>query len=501
MYRYIRYFVCLLLLGGLPVSAAEVNPDIIQAIALEGKVSAIIHLQVQFDLEPTEQSRQTRSIKSTEPEIELTTAEKLERISQAIAPVQAEILAAVGHLDASQFNLTLQYSHIAALVADIGAEALAILRQHPNVLAIQVNSVGSVSLDDAKPVIKVTDNATDKNRTVTQTGAGITVAVLDSGIDTDHEHFNGVIVGQKCYVNKESKCANGTSEDDSAEDDNGHGTHVSGIIASPNGVAPGSEIMAVKIADNSGVFQLADLMAGVNWVMSGLSNNNVKIMNLSLGLSDSFNDAQACDFFHPSYTTIFGQLSNEFKVSIFAASGNDNDAEKIDWPSCLSNVIAVGNSNNSDVLHTGEGSGGNRGALLEIVAPGVNIKASKKGGGTEERTGTSMSSPMAAGVAALLLQKTPGLSPSLIKQKLISTGTDGFTDYKRIDATEALADTTTQAIMQVTHNSIPLFNDKTYDFGIFSRNDVINRNFKIYNLGNDDLIISDFNVEDVQNLV
>ncbi|MEK7991538.1 MAG: S8 family serine peptidase, partial [Thiotrichaceae bacterium] len=474
--------------------AAQVNADVVQVINKTGIAQVIINLDVHFDFEPSaeevEQARRLRSLKAIEPRPELSKSEKLQRMNQAVTAVQEEVLLAVAHLDETQFQLSIQYGYIAALVADVGQEALDILRQHPKVTLIQLNAVGEASLTTNVPLING-----DKVHSLSPTsysGDGISVAVLDSGIDTDHNDFtsDGAIVDEKCFVNEGCPPSN-ASESNSAEDDYGHGTHVSGIITSPNGVAPDSKIVAVKVINDGGFFQLSYLMSGVDWVITNLDSISpeIRVMNMSLGLTDRFDDASKCDTAYPSYTKTFNQLANELDVVVFAASGNNGDTSAIDWPSCLSDVIAIGNSNSNDVLH----DFGNRGALVEIVAPGVDIDSTKMGGGTKADTGTSMSSPMAAGVAALLLEKDPSLSAALIKQKLIDTGKD-ISGYSRVDALAAIEDSTTQALLQLTQNSIPYRNGGTYNLGIFNQNANISKQFKLFNLGNEASITSNFNL-------
>jgi len=490
----LKSLLFLMLLFNMPyLYAAQVNADVVQVINKTGIAQVIINLDVHFDFEPNaeeiEQARRLRSLNAIEPHPELSKSEKLQRMNQAVTAVQEEVLLAVAHLDETQFQLSIQYGYIAALVADVGQEALDILRQHPKVTLIQLNAVGEASLTINVPLING-----DKVHILTPTsysGDGISVAVLDSGIDTDHSDFSGgAIVDAKCFVNAGCPPSN-ASESNSAEDDYGHGTHVSGIITSPNGVAPDSKIVAVKVINDGGYFQLGNLMSGVDWVITNLDSirPEIRVMNMSLGLTDRFDDASRCDTAYPSYTKTFNQLANELDVVVFAASGNNSDTSAIDWPSCLSDVIAIGNSNNNDVLH----DSGNRGALVKIVAPGVDIDSTEMSGTTKVDTGTSMSSPMAAGVAALLLEKDASLSAALIKQKLIDTGVD-ISGYSRVDALAAIEDSTTQALLQLTQNSVPYLNDATYDLGIFNQNANISKLFKLFNLGNEVLVTSDFSL-------
>ncbi|MCV6637248.1 S8 family serine peptidase [Candidatus Albibeggiatoa sp. nov. NOAA] len=469
----------------------------IQTIHHQGYAHVIINLETTFDLEPDEtqakQTRRIRSLKTIEPRPELSKSEKLQRISEAVAVVQGEVLIALAHLDDNQFKLSTQYDYIAALVADIDKEALAILQQHPKVGVIQLSPKGQASLTTSIPLINADD--VHSLSPTSYTGDGISVAVLDSGIDTDHSDFSdGAIVDEKCFVNAGCPPSN-TSESNSAEDNYGHGTHVSGIITSADGVAPNAKIVAVKVINGTGHFQLEDLMSGVDWIIANLDDISpeIRIINMSLGLSNRYGDASECDTAYPSYTETFNQLANELDVIPFASSGNNSETSEIDWPSCLSDVIAVGNSNSSDALH----SSGNRGELVEIVAPGVNIVSTEMGGTTTADTGTSMSSPMAAGVAALMLEKDSSLSAALIKQRMVDNGvsiTESPITYKRVDALASIQDETTQAILQLTQNSSAYLNAESYYLGTFNQDADVSKQFKLFNLGNNALVNTNFSL-------
>jgi hypothetical protein len=463
---------------------ARVNPDILPIIEAEGSVLVLVSLAVEFNFEPEDEGRQTRSLKVPDEPVELTRSEKLQRISTAIAPVQQEVLEALNELPAGSFELDYQYKYLASLALEINLQAFELLRHHEKVVAIQLNLEGQASLKKSKEIMKVTNNATDNTRQFfTETGDGVTVAVFDTGIDTNHSDFNdNAIVAQQCFVSNNGKCPNNDTEDTSAEDDQGHGSHVSGIITSPEGIAPDSKIVAVKVIDNTKSFNLTDLTKGIEWLVTYVNDgNSVNAINMSLGLSNKFSDQKLCDEAVPAVTTIFNQFANELNIISFAASGNNSDTTEIDWPSCLSDVISVGNSNDSDNLH----SSGNRGVLLDVVAPGVDINSTKMGGGHKEDTGTSMSSPMAAGVAALMLEKKTDLSPYAIRQILIDTADKpaGTSPYPRINAKAALdALGSSTPILLVQNNSKPIFENDSLLFSV-SKNTTLNLPLEFKNIG------------------
>jgi hypothetical protein len=231
------------------------------------------------------------------------------------------------------------------------------------------------------------------------TGNGIKVAVLDTGIDTDHPELQDSYLGGYDFVNNDS----------SPEDDNGHGTHVAGIITSngtnkvnSKGVAPGAGIYMYKVCNSSGQCYEDDIAAAIEEV----PETDAKIMSISIG-GGSFR-GEDCD--NDSLAAKVNWLVNQ-GVTVVAAAGNDGQG--VSSPGCASAVIGVGAVDTSNNVPYWSG----RGKSLDITAPGVNIYSSTINGYTN-MSGTSMAAPHIAGVAALLLDSDPGLTTSQIKTAL-----------------------------------------------------------------------------------
>ncbi len=232
-------------------------------------------------------------------------------------------------------------------------------------------------------------------------------------------------------------------------DDNYHGTHVAGIIASDDstysGVAPGASLLALKALDSSGNGYVSDVAAAVEWCVSNSESYNVSIISMSLGDSTQYNSA--CDSLSTSgviMSPLFAS-ANAKNISVVVATGNEGYTSGINGPACVSGAIPVGSTTTSDVMS----SFTNRGALLHLLAPGSSITSTYLGGGTVSVSGTSMATPHVAGTIALMKQYAKAVSGSSlskeqIESKLFSTGvtiddTDSSgNNYSRIDALAAI---------------------------------------------------------------
>lgn len=296
-------------------------------------------------------------------------------------------------------------------------------------------------------------------------GYDIKVCILDTGIDNSHPAFGSRIVAQKDFVNN----------DDDAQDDEGHGTHVAGIVASEDstyrGVARGVSLIAGKVLNASGSGSFSDVIAGIDWCAYIV---DADIINMSLG-GGIF--ANYCD------TDPAAQASNAAVTSgvvVVAASGNDGLDNAIGTPACGSKVIAVGGVYDSNwqwvkwgcidpncslymckdepAVYDTRFCASNGGPQLDVVAPGMHITSALLGGGWTSLGGTSMATPHVAGLAALLLEKNRSLEPSevqsLIRNNAIDKGTPGFDyiyGYGRIDA-KATWDAVTQNTAECGNN-------------------------------------------------
>jgi subtilisin family serine protease len=230
-------------------------------------------------------------------------------------------------------------------------------------------------------------------------GAGVTAYVIDTGIRFSHQEFGGRAVSGFDAVD------GGT-----ADDCNGHGTHVSSTIGGGTyGVAKGVRLSAVRVLDCSGGGTGSGVIAGIDWVVANHQAGQPAVANFSLGGAATTALDQAID-----------RLIND-GVTVVVASGNSGSDACGTSPARVPAAVTVAASTQSDAL----ASFSNRGPCVDVIAPGGNITGAWAGGDTATRvvSGTSMASPHAAGAAAKHLQTTPGASPAAVSSALTQSAT------------------------------------------------------------------------------
>jgi subtilisin family serine protease len=307
-------------------------------------------------------------------------------------------------------------------------------------------------------------------------GEGVVVAILDSGVDTDHPDLSDDIVAQACFgdnnfsLDGNGFCPSGGDRHfgvTSAEDNAGHGSHVAGIVTSRGtvssvGVAPGANIVAIKVLDGcafSGCFYaFSEIVAALDYIIQVNNVLGVKIINMSIGTNAQF--VGACDnstAFNMAGAAAINTLRN-MGVIAFASAGNNGSGLTMPSPACLSNVVSVGATNNTGVVATFSQSN----STTDIFAPGVAITSLSRFGTTAVASGTSMASPHAAGCAALLVQAGEAITPAAIEARLetspfmVTDPTNGLS-FPRIDCSPDIH----QATMDLAPSTISLANTST----------------------------------------
>lgn len=271
-------------------------------------------------------------------------------------------------------------------------------------------------------------------------GAGIKVAVVDTGLDYTHPEFAGRYVGGYDTVN----------EDADPMDDHGHGTHVSGIIAASLnqsgtiGTAPQGGILAYKALDKDGIGYISDMVEAIDRAIS----DGARVINFSLGSS-----------YDSSLLRRKVDEAASKGVVLVAAAGNTGGGSLL-YPAAYGSVIAVGAVDSNDRLASFSSLGS------EVVAPGVSIRAPIPGGSYATWSGTSMASPHVAGTVALMLSQGQANVRQVLRETALDLGTagvDGYFGYGRIQAKPAVLgqDTLAPVVTFVTPNDGSVLSEPT----------------------------------------
>lgn len=355
-----------------------------------------------------------------------------------IANARDRILARLASDPETNAQLRHRYAEVAAFAIEAGPATLERLALDPDVAFVAFDAPGAGHLAAAIPLAKI-----DVAQANGASGAGVTIAVIDSGIDTDHPDFAGAIVGEQCFCSDQGAgCCPGGGATQSgagaAEDDHGHGTNVSGILAGRGAVAaaggaPAAEIVSIKVLDSNNSFCcVSDVVAALDYLIE--SWPEVDIVNMSLGTFSLFpGDCDAVSFNSLLADPIDTLRANG--VLVFASSGNEGSATSMSSPACVTNTVSVAASWDSDLgsqslpfFNCSDTTTGtdvvtcfsNTNDRTDLVAPGAPTTASGLFGGTSTFYGTSQASPLAASCAALLREASPAATPDEIEAALES---------------------------------------------------------------------------------
>ncbi|AKI93998.1 minor protease Epr [Bacillus subtilis] len=316
----------------------------------------------------------------------------------------------------SDADVEQQYKHLPAVAVTADQETVKELKQDPDILYVE-NNVSFTAADSTD--FKVLSDGTDTSDNFEQwnlepiqvkqawkaglTGKNIKIAVIDSGI-SPHDDLS--IAGGYSAVSYTS----------SYKDDNGHGTHVAGIIGAKHngygidGIAPEAQIYAVKALDQNGSGDLQSLLQGIDWSIA----NRMDIVNMSLGTtSDS-------KILHDAVNKAYEQ-----GVLLVAASGNDGNGKPVNYPAAYSSVVAVSATNEKNQL----ASFSTTGDEVEFSAPGTNITSTYLNQYYATGSGTSQATPHAAAMFALLKQRDPAETNVQLREEMreniVDLGTAG----------------------------------------------------------------------------
>lgn len=250
------------------------------------------------------------------------------------------------------------------------------------------------------------------------TGRGVTVAIMDTGI-VMHPDFDRRILGFWDFTQGRTR----------AYDDNGHGCHVAGIIGGSGkmsrrlytGMAPECDLFVMKVLDRKGNGNTDHVLNAIDHVIANREKYRIRILNISVGMLPTADEAEK-----ESLLRAVQRAWNAGIVVVAAAGNNGPGKNTVTIPGQCKSIITVGSIDDYVTrgrgIHVGySGRGPTDGCVVkpEILAPGTAVKScSKRAGGYEVKSGTSMSAPVISGAIALLLQKYPHLTPAQVKLRL-----------------------------------------------------------------------------------
>lgn len=319
--------------------------------------------------------------------------------------------AAARALKRGEIAIRRQYRLVSATVLEVPASHIDILLQDDTIEYIWPDLPVHTCLDVSAPRIRAPQVWNLGLR-----GEGIRIAILDTGIDRQHPDFAGRIAAITSFVGGDG------------DDDNGHGTHVAGIVAGSGaasngrfrGIAPAASLYIAKVLDANGDGLMSNVIAGIEWAVT----QNVHVINLSLG-GDTPGDGT------DALSTLCDQVVRQLGIVMCVAAGNNGPAHStIGAPGVARRVITVGAADDMD--HVAQFS--SRGPTLDgrlkpdIVFPGTGIVSARARDARVGRpvqsyyvelSGTSMATAHATGAVALLLQANPNLKPDDVKRALL----------------------------------------------------------------------------------
>jgi len=323
------------------------------------------------------------------------------------------------------------YHLIPAIAASVPEVAIEALKNNPNITNIEIDGIVyaldvDAELDNSWGVKRIGAGFVHDND---NKGAGIKVAIIDTGIDYNHPDLDANYVGGYDFVN----------DDTDPMDDAGHGTHVAGIVAAEDndidtsvvGVAPEADLYALKVLDETGSGYWSNVIAAIQWSVD--NDNDMQVINMSLGgPGQSFALEEACDAAYVEGIVLVAAAGNGFRII----------------PAAFDSVIAVAASDSDDKIP----GWSSKGSYIELTAPGVKVYSTWWLGDPEEGdykygSGTSMASPHVAGTVALMLKVgvysrgTLQITADKLMRNEKAEYPDSWQGYGLVDAEEAVLGT------------------------------------------------------------
>jgi minor extracellular serine protease Vpr len=343
-------------------------------------------------------------------------------------------------LESGSFDIVYTYPSFNSIAAEVDSIGLEALSRSPFVKSINHDEILYTQLQQSLPLINATYAWTVAAPSGGNlTGVGQTVCVIDTGVDYTNPALGNGLFGT--YASKVIAGYDFVNNDTDPRDDNGHGTHVAGIIAANGainsstylrGVAPDAKLIAIKSCASNGSCLTSHVLAGINHCLTVIHPGKLAAISMSLGSTQAYSSSITCP------TTYNAAINTAVAngVPVVIASGNGGNKTGISSPACVSNATSVGmtyDGNNGAV-----GFGGvcadittwadkvacatNSGPNLDLMAPGARIISTASSIGTAcgagngnliyHCSGTSMAAPHVAGAIAIAKQRFRFYNPS-----------------------------------------------------------------------------------------
>ena len=337
------------------------------------------------------------------------------------------------------FEVQFRYWLIDSIAGKVNINLIPQIIELPGVVFVELDGRLEIQMNDVNEVHDVNLVWQETG----YTGAGSVVAIIDTGIDSDHVGLDDI--DDSNYTNDSKVIAfydavntpeltNGTEI--KAYDDQGHGTHCAGITAGTGapdfqyiGVAPKAQLVGVKVLDSGGSGSFATVMAGMEWTVEKRHVFNIRAASMSLGGPGAIE-------WTSSEEESVNRMGNEMMregVALFIAAGNSAFSAQIGTPGSAEDVITVGalDKNTAIAVYSSQGPTEEGRVKPNIAFVGSSVMAPdfNTGDGYTSKSGTSMATPGAAGLAALMYQANPDLSPFDIRNIMQETATYRRCDY------------------------------------------------------------------------
>jgi subtilisin family serine protease len=415
MFRILVVSVLCLVATGLgvapaPAQSSKISADAVRLAQVDGSVRVMVMLR---DRTRPATLRGAAAQKAGGPP----------KLHPEVAPQVDEVLSALPAK--ARLQVERRFRRVPAFVLRADARTLDALARDPRVVRVDpdVGGSGAASPDESTVL-----NQLHQLPELGVGGAGMKVGIVDTGIDTDHPDLRARIVGQQCFCSVGTGCCpNGArtqSGAGSAEDDQGHGTNVAGIIGgdgtvAPRGALPSASLVAVKVIDRNNRFQsTSDIVAALDWLAT--EHPDIDAVNLSLGTDTLL--AGDCDTTAAWTQALAVAVSNlnALGAVVTASSGNQGSTVAMSAPACLRSVVSTAATWDSiggavSFLGCSETATAprqptcfsNRSATTDLFAAGAFVRATGFTGGTSTYAGTSQAAPMVAACAVALKQAAP----------------------------------------------------------------------------------------------